>query len=230
MKISRTIKSASMILGISLSVFLVTFIVFAFSGPSQNPPACPAGEPGCDAPLHIGTAGQVKDGPLGIEGVFRAYSNLIVDGNVGIGTANPTTRLEVDGNIIASAPTASNHLTTKAYVDAQAGGGGGCPSEISPLGQYNSVSFMHANYYCKNMEGGDWRLPTAEELGCFFYDNSATTHTLWTRTPFLAAREYWDGSGYVNDYYIGWAIINLSSGEVNSHRPDSRAFYRCVRG
>ncbi len=125
MKISRTIKSASMILGISLSVFLVTFIVFAFSGPSQNPPACPAGEPGCDAPLHIGTAGQVKDGPLGIEGVFRAYSNLIVDGNVGIGTANPTTRLEVDGNIIASAPTASNHLTTKAYVDAQAGGGGG---------------------------------------------------------------------------------------------------------
>lgn len=125
MKISRTIKSASMILGISLSVFLVTFVVFAFAGPSQNPPACPAGEPGCDAPLHVGTAGQVKDGPLGIEGVFRAYSNLIVDGNVGIGTANPTTRLEVDGNIIASAPTASNHLTTKAYVDAQAGGGGG---------------------------------------------------------------------------------------------------------
>jgi len=50
---------------------------------------------------------------------------LIVQyGNVGIGTTDPGAELEVVGNIIADVPTAGNHLTTKAYVDAS--GGGGC--------------------------------------------------------------------------------------------------------
>ena len=38
-------------------------------------------------------------------------------GNVGIWTASPSAKLQVNGTIIASTPTASNHLTTKAYVD-----------------------------------------------------------------------------------------------------------------
>lgn len=41
------------------------------------------------------------------------YSN----GNVGIGTSNPNAKLHVSGNIIASDPTASNHIATKRYVD-----------------------------------------------------------------------------------------------------------------
>lgn len=45
-------------------------------------------------------------------------------GSVGVGTTNPGAKLEVAGNIIAAYPTADNHLTTKAYVDAAAGGGG----------------------------------------------------------------------------------------------------------
>ena len=43
-------------------------------------------------------------------------------GNVGIGTINPTAKLEVNGNIIANTPTAANHVATKAYVDANGGG------------------------------------------------------------------------------------------------------------
>jgi len=39
-------------------------------------------------------------------------------GNVGIGTTNPGAKLEVSGNIIASDPTADNHVATKAYVDS----------------------------------------------------------------------------------------------------------------
>ncbi len=39
-------------------------------------------------------------------------------GNVGIGTINPSAKLEVNGNIIAFVPTENNHVATKGYVDA----------------------------------------------------------------------------------------------------------------
>jgi len=45
--------------------------------------------------------------------VFRSQ------GYVGIGTKTPTAKLEVKGNIIANAPTADNHVATKAYVDSK---------------------------------------------------------------------------------------------------------------
>ncbi|MDR2541334.1 MAG: hypothetical protein LBD11_06315 [Candidatus Peribacteria bacterium] len=38
-------------------------------------------------------------------------------GNVGIGINNPTAKLQVNGNVIASNPTANNHVATKEYVD-----------------------------------------------------------------------------------------------------------------
>lgn len=38
---------------------------------------------------------------------------------VGIGTASPTAKLHVAGNIIASDPTAANHVATKDYVDGK---------------------------------------------------------------------------------------------------------------
>ena len=40
---------------------------------------------------------------------------------VGIGTADPQTTLEVNGNIIASEPTAASHVATKNYVDTLTG-------------------------------------------------------------------------------------------------------------
>jgi hypothetical protein len=39
------------------------------------------------------------------------------NGNVGIGTNSPSTKLHVAGNIIANDPTTSNHVATKGYVD-----------------------------------------------------------------------------------------------------------------
>ena len=52
-------------LGIVIGLTLaVAFSLLAFTEPTQAPPGCTAGTPGCDAPLNIGTAGQSKNGWL----------------------------------------------------------------------------------------------------------------------------------------------------------------------
>ncbi|PKM89321.1 hypothetical protein CVU83_00195 [Candidatus Falkowbacteria bacterium HGW-Falkowbacteria-2] len=53
------------------------------------------------------------------------------DGNVGVGSTTPTTKLYVDGTghftntVVVGAPTAGTHAATKSYVDSAAGGGVG---------------------------------------------------------------------------------------------------------
>ena len=65
---------------------------------------------------------------------FLGNDTVVVDasGNVWVGTTSPGTKLEVNGNIIAATPTATNHVTTKAYVDAAvvAAAGGGVLSSV----------------------------------------------------------------------------------------------------
>ncbi len=114
MKTRDKIKATGMVLGIALSIFAVCFVVLAWTGPGLEPP-------GGNVPsaLHTGTTGQVKDGPLGIEGVLHAYTNLIVDGDVGIGTT-PGTKLDVAGTArmtgfqLGTSATAGRVLTTDA--------------------------------------------------------------------------------------------------------------------
>jgi hypothetical protein len=73
----------------------------------------------------IVAGGNVGIGTTTPATTFQVYgTSAFMGGNVGIRTTNPSVALEVNGNIVASAPTASNHLATKAYVDAA--GGGGC--------------------------------------------------------------------------------------------------------
>ncbi|MEK9154790.1 MAG: glycine-rich domain-containing protein [Patescibacteria group bacterium] len=103
---------------IILSLFIgIAFVYADWTPPVSTPPICIVGNPGCDAPINTGSGVQYKAGSLGIGGAFRAYSNAIFDGNVGIGVASPSEKLDVTGNIKASG--------TICDVNGCIGGGGG---------------------------------------------------------------------------------------------------------
>jgi hypothetical protein len=77
---------------------------------------------------------------------------------------------------------------------------------------------------CRDLStgGGDWYLPTAEELACFIKDSTATADALWTRTGF-------GGASDPNRY----ATLVLSTGvaafsDLGVGVPTTKK-YRCVR-
>jgi len=92
--LKTTITKLSIIAIIIGSVFIANGLILAWTSPSATPP-----DNNVDAPINVGPDSQYKSGALGIGGVFRGYSNAIFDGNVGIGTANPTQKLDVVGYI-----------------------------------------------------------------------------------------------------------------------------------
>jgi hypothetical protein len=78
---------------IIVATLLVVAVIYAWTEPSTSPPGS-----NVSAPLNIGTSTQYKSGALGVGGAFHAYSTSIFDGNVGIGTASPASKLAVVGN------------------------------------------------------------------------------------------------------------------------------------
>ncbi|MFA5755100.1 MAG: FISUMP domain-containing protein [Candidatus Paceibacterota bacterium] len=99
-----------------LVLLLITKYVYGWTIPSQNPP-------GGNIVLETGAtpAGSTGYIQFNDNGNLGADSNLFWDNTnkyLGVGTANPGAKLEVNGNIITSAPTADNHVVTKSYVDS----------------------------------------------------------------------------------------------------------------
>lgn len=97
-------RVVSLVFGVLVLCFGITFYVIGWTEPTQSPPGCPAGQPGCDAPINVGPTGQVKIGGLalntgadGIPSSDGATNGLLVyDGNVGIGTTSPMTDLHIN--------------------------------------------------------------------------------------------------------------------------------------
>jgi len=92
---SRTVAVAKvLILALILSVGL-SYVFAAWSGPLSAPPNCISGNPGCDAPINVGATLQQKPAGGSI-GAGTLFSTLGSFGTVGIGTAAPDSKLEIN--------------------------------------------------------------------------------------------------------------------------------------
>jgi hypothetical protein len=74
-------KSKLIPIGILVLIFSLLFIlyVFAWDEPSQSPPGCNPGDPGCDEPINVGPNPQVKRGILAVPDLFLSTSS---EGNI----------------------------------------------------------------------------------------------------------------------------------------------------
>lgn len=65
--------------------------------PTFTPPTCPTSNPACNTPLNVGAAAQTKGGGLIVANVLGVNPGfLVLNGNVGIGTAAPTSKLFIN--------------------------------------------------------------------------------------------------------------------------------------
>jgi hypothetical protein len=96
MKIIKEVALAiGRILIIALSITLISYTIFAWTGPTGEPPA-----ENLSAPINSGTETQYKTGAFGIGGLFQTDidTHLATEsGNVGIGTTDPQVQLDVSG-------------------------------------------------------------------------------------------------------------------------------------
>jgi len=95
-------KIVSLIFSILVVSFVVGFYVLAWTEPTQAPPGCPSGQPGCDAPVNVGPTGQIKSGALRVGGLTVDNDAWLATsaGNVGIGTTGPGTKLDIQGGAL----------------------------------------------------------------------------------------------------------------------------------
>ena len=133
---------------IILSALVATTIVLAWTEPSQAPTGGNA-----PAPLNVSSASQYKSGALGIGGLLRGYSNAIFDGNVGIGTVNPSQKLDVAGYVKGTGLCIGNDCRTSwpSIVTRFVSSDCGETTRTCPIG-YTTVSTWHVGYsgdgYC----------------------------------------------------------------------------------
>ncbi|MBP6858362.1 MAG: hypothetical protein KBC33_00855 [Candidatus Pacebacteria bacterium] len=92
---SKIISSTLVVLGFVLGATALSALA-AWTAPASTPPNCTSGQPGCDAPLHVGSSLQTKLGQLSLNSSgLGAYGLEVVNGikliDVGIlNGASPT--------------------------------------------------------------------------------------------------------------------------------------------
>jgi len=137
MKKQISYKIVSLIFSVLVVCFAIAFYVIAWTEPTQAPPGCISGQPGCDAPINIGPTGQYKTGALRLGGLtVNSETHLAMNsGNVGIGTTSPSTKLHVVGGIRVTGLTSCNTIDTDASGNLVCGtdetGAGGGITQLS---------------------------------------------------------------------------------------------------
>ena len=104
----KTIFTKGFILGLTLAIFATTAI--AWTGPSGTPP-----NNNVAAPINVSTSNQIKDGSLGV-GALAVYGNQYTQGNLGVGVPSPGQKIDVNGNVRATAFLYSSDQTLKTDV------------------------------------------------------------------------------------------------------------------
>ena len=89
-------KSIALILGVLTMSFLVGYLAFAWTGPTDTPPGG-----NVPAPLNVDSVDQIKSGGLSVGAFISRFGTILArdSGNVGIGTPAPGQRLTVAGNV-----------------------------------------------------------------------------------------------------------------------------------
>lgn len=70
-KISPIVTRVAIVAGLALGAFAVSALA-DWSQPLSAPPACTSGNPGCDAPIHVGYGPQTKQGGIVVNGLASA--------------------------------------------------------------------------------------------------------------------------------------------------------------
>lgn len=106
-------KSTVFIRTFILLAVLFTFAAAAYSwtSPSGTPP-----DNNVSAPVNVGDTSQIKNGGLGAS-ALAVYGNSYVQGNLGIGVASPAQKLDVSGNVRATAFLYSSDSSQKHNVE-----------------------------------------------------------------------------------------------------------------
>lgn len=90
--------TASALLVIGLIIGASALSAYAdWSAPTANPPTCPTGSPGCDAPLNVGATSQTKLGPLTLN-----FNNLLTVGLKVLGKIQIVDGNQADGKVLTS--------------------------------------------------------------------------------------------------------------------------------
>jgi len=134
-------------------VFLAVYTVFAWSGPPGPPTTCPAGYPGCDAPINVSSTYQRKLGDLGIGGAVGqpVYKLSNVGGTLRLVNASDAVQLEIgqDGSV-----TVKKTLRLTPLASAPAA----CSSTIKGMMYFSNVD--NKSYICDGSVWTEQRGPT----------------------------------------------------------------------
>lgn len=92
----KIIKNVAFVFSVLVISWVLSYSVLAWSEPGSTPP-----NGNTDAPINVGTIGQIKSGNLQVNALSIAAAGnalLVPNGNVGIGTTTPSQKLHVVGD------------------------------------------------------------------------------------------------------------------------------------